>query len=1503
MERSIQGLVAIARKLFVTLALFFISSSTLAGHAPILFYNVPNWYSGGWDQIRYQTPYDAFAIDWNQHNGVFPAGCLAEQFVSVHSVHSDGYPEDALYGATVNWYNNDCSYGGQGEYSSGARQFAMCAGSDSMAYSPSAWPGGRCPDPFVDPDKTRGAPIAPNGSKGDPVNPSTGNKYAKQDLIKGEGRFPVTFSISYSSGKLVSILAPQQLAVGARRVHNFQMRVSVATNPSLTSAYVLRPDGKVLGFDQSGSAWTGDPDVDDTLTSTRDANGAIAGWTYTRSDKTREFFDANGVLTSIVRQDGLTQTLSYDASGHLQSVTDPQGRSIVLTWDGQNRISGIQDPAGGNDVLAYDASNNLASITWPDNHTFGFVYGENDGATNFAGANDLTGQVDETGNRFDSTTYAQYYGAVRTNVSGAGANPTTIDNGPQGVQNSNQYTVTDGLGVTETTTVKSIFGVSKPVTVTRTCTGCTTQTTSYTYDANGRVATTTDGNGNLTTTTYDATGLLLSTIEAKGTTIERTTATTWDNTLRLPLVRTVKDAGGTILRKEGWVYNAAGQLTAQCLIDPAKAPSYNCAASGTAPAGVRRTVNTYCTAVSATCPLPGLLLNVDGPRTDVTDTLTYAWYQQLDESGCSTLGGACHRPGDLKSVTDGAGLVTTYVSFDKDGRPTRVKAPNGVLTDYTYTPRGWLATTTVRALAAGTPSSSDATTTLGYNPDGTVHQATDPDGVVTTFTYDAAHRLTDITDGQGRRTHYTLDAAGNRTGEQVLTAAGTVVKSMSRSFNALNQLTAMTDGLNRTVFSASYTDSYDANGNLVHTSDGSGVQNEDSFDGLNRLADTLRNYQGVDLATANTHIANTYDALDRLTGFTDPDGQVTSYDINSLNDPTATHSPDTGLTNQTSDIAGNMVSSIDATGNGRAMTYDADNRLLGTTFADASLNIQYRYDEADSTTGCTGNFGKGHLTRVIESDGGISWCYDAFGRVVKKSQTVGTATRTTVYTWTKAGRSATVTTPNGTLVAYTRDTIGNVTTIKATPQNSATTTVVSDVVYKSFGPVASYKLGSGQTVTYTYDLTGVVTDIAGGPLALHFKRDAMGDITAIGSSAGVSTPTETYDYDALHRLVAVKDASGVTTGSYTYSRTGDRLSKSAPGILTGVYSYAPGTHHLTGVGTTSRSVDARGNTTSEVLASGTFGFGYNQRNRLTVVQNGGVTVAGYVLNALGQRVQKNSSGTLTSFDYDEENTLTSEATGSASRDYVWLDGIPVATIDSSGTSASVAYVFSDGMGSPRAVTDGAGTLLWQWPYASNPFGETPPSSTSGYALNLRFPGQYYDVESGLNYNLNRDYEPATGRYLQSDPLGIAAGASTYIYGDGNSLANSDLFGLCDPDRCEELRKQITKVRNELAKRYGDLLTDKLGLPLTGPMSIGGHEQQFENKQAQLRRLLRDFEALNCQGGIPEDSWGWATRDVPTRNLSPRVPTPEAAKNAGMAATGLVLARVLFLVGSALSEFL
>jgi RHS repeat-associated protein len=1214
-------------------------------------------------------------------------------------------------------------------------------------------------------------------SVGDPINPSSGNKFELLDLVTGQGAFPVTFTLAYNSGQNAPILSPTQLSLGARRVHNYQMRVVIEANPSLTSAYVLRPDGKTYGFDQNGAGWTGDPDVEDTLESTRDAQGNITSWTYTRDDKTRETYDANGTLTAVIRRDGLTQTLAYDVSGHLQSVSDPQGRSIIFQWDSLNRMSGVQAPAGESYVFTYDTDNNLSVLTYPDGSIRHYIYGEHDNATNYAGANDLTGQVDEAGNRTDTTTYGYYYGLVTSNVGAAGTNPTTVVINDSTGQGADRYSVTDGLGVTTTTTESYMFGVSKPMTVTRACPGCTTQTTTYTYDANGRIATQTDGN-NITATAYDAQGLLLSRVEAQGTPTKRTTETAWDSSLRLPLVQSVKDASGVLKSKEGWAYNATGQTTAQCLIDPVAAPSYICAPTGTAPVGVRRTTTTYCTTVDAsTCPLVGLPLTVDGPRTDVTDTVSYAWYPTTDESGCGTLGGVCHHLGDLKSSTDGAGLVTTYVSYDKAGRVARVKDPNGVLADFVYTPRGWLASKTVRANASAAASSSDAVTTVAYDPTGTVHSVTDPDGVVTTYTYDAARRLTDITDASGNHIHYTLDVAGNRTSSQVLTPTGTVVRSQGRTFNALGQLTAITDGLNRTVFSAGYSDSYDANGNLVHSQDSLGHQTKQAFDGLNRLVSTLQNYQGTDTATANSQTASTFDALDRVNGFSDPDGLNTTYDIDALGNSVGLHSPDTGTTTHSFDVAGNAVTSIDATNNSRASTYDADNRLLTETFADTSLNVQYKYDEPDTVTGCTGSFGKGRLTRVIEGSGGIIWCYDNRGNVVKKQQAVGTVSRTTAYAWTAGNRLASVTTANGTLVAYTRNSLGQIASIQTTPAVGGVTTVVSNVVHMPFGPVASYTLGDGQAVTLTYDANGAWTDVTSTAFSLHVKRDVAGNIVAVGDAAGVPTPTETYSYDPLYRLTGVNAADGTAIEAYTYNKTGDRLSKVAPGLLTGTYNFGAGTHHLAGVGTTTRVVDARGNTTADVLASGAYGYGYNGRNRLTVVQNGGVTVGSYVLNALGERVQKTAGGLTTRFDYDEDSRLLSESAGTTTRDYVWMDGVPVGIFDQAGTATTVNFIHSDGLGSPRAVTSSAGTVLWQWAYAGNPFGEKAPVSAAGYTLNLRFPGQYFDADSGLSYNIGRDYEAATGRYIQSDPLGLDGGLTTYAYVDSTPLRDIDPLGL------------------------------------------------------------------------------------------------------------------------------
>ena len=95
-------------------------------------------------------------------------------------------------------------------------------------------------------------------------------------------------------------------------------------------------------------------------------------------------------------------------------------------------------------------------------------------------------------------------------------------------------------------------------------------------------------------------------------------------------------------------------------------------------------------------------------------------------------------------------------------------------------------------------------------------------------------------------------------------------------------------------------------------------------------------------------------------------------------------------------------------------------------------------------------------------------------------------------------------------------------------------------------------------------------------------------------------------------------------------------------------------------------------------------------------------------------------------------------------------------------------------GTPQKLTDQAGAIAWDGVFA--PFGETH-ATTGTLAQNLRFPGQYADSESALSYNWHRSYDPSLGRYLQSDPIGLAGGINTYAYVEGNPLRYTDPEGL------------------------------------------------------------------------------------------------------------------------------
>jgi RHS repeat-associated protein len=160
------------------------------------------------------------------------------------------------------------------------------------------------------------------------------------------------------------------------------------------------------------------------------------------------------------------------------------------------------------------------------------------------------------------------------------------------------------------------------------------------------------------------------------------------------------------------------------------------------------------------------------------------------------------------------------------------------------------------------------------------------------------------------------------------------------------------------------------------------------------------------------------------------------------------------------------------------------------------------------------------------------------------------------------------------------------------------------------------------------------------------------------------------------------------------------------------------------------------------------------------------------------------AGTVLRF-YDEAGHTLGEynSTGGLVQETVWLGDIPVATIRPNGSTVTVYYVHADHMGAPRMITQpSSNKIAWRWDIG--PYGNVAPNQNPAglgtFVYNLRFPGQYYDTETALNYNGFRDYDAANGRYVESDPLGLDGGIDTYTYADANPVSSQDSLGLLVP---------------------------------------------------------------------------------------------------------------------------
>jgi RHS repeat-associated protein len=1159
----------------------------------------------------------------------------------------------------------------------------------------------------VDPNKTLGLACDIPGcvACGEPINLGTGNVFEHVTDYQTAGPNQLGFHRYYNS--LAGPTYAVGLGVNWRSTYDRYLRISS------TSVIAERADGRQLTFALSNGAWTTDPDVDYSLTS----SGST--WTLTDSNDSVEIYNginpSEALLQSIRARNGYTQTLQYDSSNQLVTATDSYSRQLSFAYTG-GRLATVSTPDSL--ILSYGyTGNRLTSVAYsttpPTSQTYLYE--------NAALPSALTGIVDENGNRYVTWTYDSTGRGLTSQFAG-GVDLTKIAyNDTDGSR-----TVTNALGAQTVYKFTTLQKAPKVTEIDRLANGTVAAATSkLTYDSNGYEASRTDWRGVLTTYTYDAHGQVTSVVEASGTPQSRSASITYHPTFHLPAK--IVEPGLTTL----FTYDTAGNLLTRTLADTTTTTTAPYPTSG------QTRVWTYSWSNF-------LLASVRNPRTDVA-ALTQLTY---DSSGA------------LTARTNALGQTTRITRHLPGGLPQTIVDPNGVTAELTYDARLRLLTSSINT-AAG-----PLTTSFSYDAAGNRTGVTLPDGSALTRAFDAAHRPTGVTDLFNQSAAIVLDPLGDPTSASLSDSAGTTQRTQSGKFDALGRLLQDIGAAGQTM---AYT--YDANGNPLTVTDPLTRVAQKSFDPLNRLVKLTDTAKGVMTAA--------YDAHNRPTSVTDPNGAVTTYVYDGFGDLIQRVSPDSGTKVYHYDAGGNATQSVDASGAVANHTYDALDRLLSTTYpADPAENVALTYDQPSAA------FGIGRLTALTDAAGGLSLTYDERGNVVKETRVIGTVTLNTAYTYDAANRLSSIVYPSGFVVAYTRDSMGRTTAVSAQPPDgSPAVPVLSKVAYQPFGPVNSMTFGNGVTESRSFDqdyrLTTLTDTGAGALQSLTYSYDADDNVTKIADGVTAAN-SQTFAYDALNRLTAATGGYGAV--AYTYDSVGNRLTQSQTGLnqasSAANYSYAPRSNQLVSVSAGGVNQAIGYTRTGHInsfnpAAAAITNLTYNQAGRLASATAGSDPAAQYTYDAFGHRLVKTGAST-TLYQYDRSALLLEETDGQGNPlvDYIYLDALPVAAL--SPGAGQVYFLHDDRLGAPQVATDSGQTVVWSAGYG--PFGEmtTVPSLI---VQNLRLPGQEYDGDTGLYHNGFRDYAPGWGRYLQSDPIGLAGGPNTYSYAAANPVKLIDPFGL------------------------------------------------------------------------------------------------------------------------------
>jgi len=1217
-------------------------------------------------------------------------------------------------------------------------------------------------------------------------------------------------------------------------IHN---GVSSAYTPGYFTIRLTRPDGKEYEYKRdvqvaggNGFDWVAENagatgSLREIVAYLPDSNGLLtvrrSVFEYIDAKNVKEIYSETGELLEIHNLNGITQTLSYN-SGILERVDDNLGRAIVFAYHPDGKVEYVTDETGRQWHYQYDTAGRLEFVTNPDSTTKQYHYED-------AIAGNLTGLTDERGIRYSTFTYYPD-GLARESYLGPPAAPIELKiEGVSLAYSPGLNSLTDSRGNNrayhfgDNVVGSEIFKDLLTQFDGPECAGCAGGSSSFVYDIN--TSTPANSTLNLLSKTeydlqvdyadYDEKNNPQTITEAVGTPEEIQKTYTYDPRFQSKITSITEPSVYTGSNKiTSYSYDDFGNTTSE-IID------------GFRPDGTpvsRTTTYTY------NGPL-NQLSEINGPRTDVADIYTLEYYPDSPANG--------NNRARLKKITAPEDVVLyDNISYTATGNIDTYTGLNGLQVDMGYYP-GNDRLEVLTQTDAGTGEIRK--TRWNYLATGEVETITQgyatPAATTITFGYDDARRLTRIYDGFNNYIEYTLDTAGNVVAEKIHNPSGFLQKALNQTFDAYNRLDISAqanetrnrdfapDGtLDREVDGKNVvTDySYDALRRLTTIVQDMGGAAPASANALTQLDYDMQNNLVAVTDPNGGRTEYTYDDLGNLLSLSSPDSGTAVYTHDAAgNTITMTDAKGQAFSYRYDALGRRLMA--DAPGVEDDVVYSYDNCVNGggklCSVARAGAVVSYSYNAFGETS--TVSQSVDAFPPYEQAVSQLTYSYDETGRL--KDMMYPSGNKIT-YTYDMAGNvdnvilndvEANLVTnaeyyPFGPPKLVTR---GNATSIFGYMDNAYRTWIIGnggyfyDIIYydANGNPVTFYSSEGRQS--HTYDALDRL-DTSTGP---YGTRDYDYDLNGNRTGKTVDSVTHTYGYDANSNRMnsssggsVVQDANGNSTSfdglsisytadnrmadilgkaSYTYNGLSERSMKAVAAPATaGAYGYSIKTVYVYG---TDGKLLAELGPTGQVKQEYVY---LNDQLLATFVY----TPAGgeQILNA-----DMDSDGAISVDDYliwffnhYMTGDISREVTGDGvlnSADTSLLVNCAISGGSGAGCVTSsynreIYYAHNDHLGTPHMLTDESGAAVWSALY--DPFGkamlnEDVDGDGSSITLNVRFPGQYYDAESGLHYNYYRTYDPESGRYVTSDPIGLAGGLNTFGYAFQNSLKYFDTLGL------------------------------------------------------------------------------------------------------------------------------